>query len=60
MPSYKLVTFAADQGPRAGVVIGEEIYDAAKLTGKATDATMLGVLEDCGRNGARKRPGAGA
>jgi 2-keto-4-pentenoate hydratase/2-oxohepta-3-ene-1,7-dioic acid hydratase in catechol pathway len=46
MASYKLVTFASDGGPRAGVVIADEVYDAAKLTGRAGDATMLGILED--------------
>jgi len=46
MAGYRLVTFAADQGPRAGVVIGAAVYDAATLTGRAGDATMLGILED--------------
>jgi 2-keto-4-pentenoate hydratase/2-oxohepta-3-ene-1,7-dioic acid hydratase in catechol pathway len=46
MAGYKLVTFAADEGPRAGIVIGEQVYDAAKLTGRAADATVLGILDD--------------
>ncbi len=46
MTSYKLVTFAAAEGPRAGVMIGEEVHDAAKLTGHAADATVLGILAD--------------
>jgi hypothetical protein len=29
--SYRLVTYAAAAGPRAGVVIGDEVFDAAKL-----------------------------
>jgi 2-keto-4-pentenoate hydratase/2-oxohepta-3-ene-1,7-dioic acid hydratase in catechol pathway len=44
--AYRLVTYAADSGPRAGLVIGEEVFDAAALTGTAGDATVLGILED--------------
>jgi 2-keto-4-pentenoate hydratase/2-oxohepta-3-ene-1,7-dioic acid hydratase in catechol pathway len=45
---YRLATYAADNAdtPRAGLVIGEEIFDAAALTGHAGDATVLGILED--------------
>jgi 2-keto-4-pentenoate hydratase/2-oxohepta-3-ene-1,7-dioic acid hydratase in catechol pathway len=43
--AYRLVTYAADSGPRAGLVIGEEVFDAAALT-TAGDATVLGILED--------------
>jgi len=38
MASYKLVTYAGVEGPRAGVAIDEQIFDAAKLTGHAADA----------------------
>ena len=31
---------------RAGLVIGDEVFDVAKLTGKASYATVLGILED--------------
>jgi 2-keto-4-pentenoate hydratase/2-oxohepta-3-ene-1,7-dioic acid hydratase in catechol pathway len=44
--AYRLVTYAGDSGPRAGLVIGEEVFDAAALTGTAADATVLGILED--------------
>ena len=44
--SYRLVTYAAAAGPRAGVVIGDEVFDAAKLTGRTGDATVLGLLDD--------------
>jgi 2-keto-4-pentenoate hydratase/2-oxohepta-3-ene-1,7-dioic acid hydratase in catechol pathway len=44
MAGYKLVTYAGAEGPRAGVVIGEQVFDAAKLTGQAADATVLGML----------------
>ncbi len=43
---YKLVTYASAQGPRAGIVVGETVYDAAELTGQASDATVLGILND--------------
>jgi 2-keto-4-pentenoate hydratase/2-oxohepta-3-ene-1,7-dioic acid hydratase in catechol pathway len=46
MASYKLVTYAGAEGPRAGAVIGEQVCDAAKLTGHAADATTLSILAD--------------
>src|SRR5262249_6262474 len=42
----KLVTYAEADGPRAGLVIGEAVYDAAKLTGHAGDQSALGILQD--------------
>ncbi len=46
MASYKLMTYVAAEGPRAGVVIGEQVFDAANLTGRPADATVLGILAD--------------
>src|SRR5262245_47104769 len=47
MPAgYKLATYASAKGPRAGIIVGETLYDAAGLTGQASDATVLGILED--------------
>jgi 2-keto-4-pentenoate hydratase/2-oxohepta-3-ene-1,7-dioic acid hydratase in catechol pathway len=46
MAAYRLVTYAGAEGPRAGVVIGEQVLDAARLTGRAADATVLGILDD--------------
>jgi 2-keto-4-pentenoate hydratase/2-oxohepta-3-ene-1,7-dioic acid hydratase in catechol pathway len=43
---YRLATYAADSGPRAGLVIGDEVFDAAALTGHPHDATVLGILDD--------------
>ena len=43
---YKLATYRSSEGPRAGLVIGEEVFDAAKLTGKAAYASVLAILED--------------
>jgi len=46
MASYRLATYAGAEGPRAGVVIGEQVCDAARLTGYAADQTVLGILAD--------------
>ena len=46
MPGYKLATYQSADGPRAGLVIGDKVLDAAKLTGNAAYATVLGILED--------------
>lgn len=46
MENYKLVTYRAVQGPRSGVVVGEEVFDVAELTGRSSYATMLDVLND--------------
>jgi len=43
---YKLLSFRTGQGPRAGVVIGDTVYDAAKVTKVAAHASVLGILED--------------
>jgi 2-keto-4-pentenoate hydratase/2-oxohepta-3-ene-1,7-dioic acid hydratase in catechol pathway len=43
---YKLATYKSSDGPRAGLVIGDEVFDAAKLTGKPAYATVLGILAD--------------
>ena len=43
---YKLATFQSSDGPRAGLVIGDKVYDAAKLTGKPAYATVLGIMQD--------------
>jgi 2-keto-4-pentenoate hydratase/2-oxohepta-3-ene-1,7-dioic acid hydratase in catechol pathway len=46
MAEYRLVTFQTSDGSRAGALIGEQIYDAAKLTGNPAHSTMLAVLRD--------------
>jgi len=43
---YKLVTYRSSEGARAGLVIEDKVFDAAKLTGKAAYATVLGILKD--------------
>jgi 2-keto-4-pentenoate hydratase/2-oxohepta-3-ene-1,7-dioic acid hydratase in catechol pathway len=43
---YKLATYKSSEGPRAGVIIGDEVFDAQKLTGKAAYATVMGIMAD--------------
>jgi hypothetical protein len=43
---YKLVTYKTVQGPRAGAVSNEAVFDLSELTGRPSYATMLGVLDD--------------
>jgi 2-keto-4-pentenoate hydratase/2-oxohepta-3-ene-1,7-dioic acid hydratase in catechol pathway len=58
---YKLATYKSSDGPRAGIVVGDEVFDAAKLTGKANYSTVIGILEDWKRaEGALKKAAAGA
>jgi 2-keto-4-pentenoate hydratase/2-oxohepta-3-ene-1,7-dioic acid hydratase in catechol pathway len=45
-PGYKLATYRSADGPRAGVVVDEQVFDAASLTRKPGYATMLGILAD--------------
>ena len=59
MPTgYMLATYASPKGPRAGLVIGEKLFDAATLTGQANDATVLGILEDWDAASARLKAAA--
>jgi 2-keto-4-pentenoate hydratase/2-oxohepta-3-ene-1,7-dioic acid hydratase in catechol pathway len=46
MAGYKLATYQTSDGPRAGLVIDDKVFDAAKLTGKGAYTTVLGILED--------------
>ncbi len=58
---YKLATYRTSEGPRAGIVIGNEVFDAARLTGKATYATVAGILADWkAAEGALRKAAAGA
>jgi len=53
MPAYQLATYAAGAEPRAGIVIGDRIFDAATLTGSVADGTALGILKDWAAAGDR-------
>jgi 2-keto-4-pentenoate hydratase/2-oxohepta-3-ene-1,7-dioic acid hydratase in catechol pathway len=46
MAGYKLATYQTPDGPRAGLVIEDKVFDAAKLTGKAAYASVLAILAD--------------
>ena len=43
---YKLASYQSADGPRAGLVVDDKVFDAAKLTGKAAYASVIGILED--------------
>ena len=46
MASYLLVTYQSDKGPRAGVAVGDKLFDAAALTRKAGYGSVLDILND--------------
>ncbi len=61
MTNYRLVTYRTPKGARAGVVIGDAVFEAAALTGERSHASVLGILEDWGRaQGALARAAAKA
>ena len=43
---YKLATYQASDGPRAGLIIKDKVFDAAALTRKPAYASVLGILAD--------------
>jgi len=43
---YKLATYKSSDGPLAGLIVGDDVFDAAKLTGKAAYATVMGIMAD--------------
>ena len=43
---YKLLTYAMGRDARAGLLVGDTVYDAAKATGVPAYARVLGMLED--------------
>ena len=43
---YRLATYQTTEGPRAGLIIGDDVFDAAKVTGKPAYATIAGILAD--------------
>jgi 2-keto-4-pentenoate hydratase/2-oxohepta-3-ene-1,7-dioic acid hydratase in catechol pathway len=46
MPSYMLVTYQSEKGPRAGIAVGDKLFDAAALTHKAGYSSVLAILQD--------------
>jgi 2-keto-4-pentenoate hydratase/2-oxohepta-3-ene-1,7-dioic acid hydratase in catechol pathway len=59
MPGYKLLTYQAASGPRAGILVDDLVYDAAELTKRDTDATVTGILDDWAAAQGRLREAAG-
>ena len=57
--SYALLSHQTDAGPRAGLLIGARIHDAAAATGESADSTLLGILDDWQRAEDRLRSAAG-
>ena len=47
--SYKLLSYQSGREARAGILIGDRIYDAARLTGQAAWSSVLGALQDWSR-----------
>src|SRR6516165_8056009 len=43
---YKLATYQASGGPRAGLVVDDKVFDAAALTRKPAYASVLDILAD--------------
>ena len=46
MAGYRLANYQTENGARAGIIIGDSIFDAAALTDRPSYATMLGILSD--------------
>lgn len=44
--SYKLLSYRDGRNARAGVLVGETVYDAAKVTGVPAYSSVLGMIED--------------
>lgn len=46
MTAYRLASYQSSDGPRAGLVVAERVYDLATLTGRIAYQSVLGVLND--------------
>jgi hypothetical protein len=46
MSDLKLATYQSPRGARAGVIIGDTVFDVAEIAGRPVYATMLDVLPD--------------
>jgi hypothetical protein len=44
MAGFRLATYQSASGPRAGIIMGEMVFDAAALTGHAGYGSVLGIL----------------
>ena len=46
MSTYKLLSYQINKEARAGVLVGDTVYDVQKVTATAAYATVMGVLAD--------------
>jgi 2-keto-4-pentenoate hydratase/2-oxohepta-3-ene-1,7-dioic acid hydratase in catechol pathway len=46
---YKLLSYQAGNTARSGILVGEGVYDAAKVTGVAAHSSVMGILDDWSR-----------
>ncbi len=46
--SYKLLSYASERGSRAGLLVGQQVIDAADATGNTAWSTVLGALGSWG------------
>ena len=46
MSGYRVVSYQSSDGPRAGLVVDDVVYDLATLTARAPYQTVLGMLGD--------------
>ena len=49
MAGFRLATYQSASGPRAGIIMGETMFDAAAVTGHAGYGSVLAILEDWSR-----------
>src|SRR5258706_16471575 len=47
--SYRLLSYQSGREARAGILVGEQIYDAARLTGQPAWSSVLAALQDWGK-----------
>jgi len=62
--SYRLLSYRAGREARAGILVGEQVYDSARLTGQPAWSTVFGALQEWAKAhrafaAAAKRIGAG-
>jgi len=61
MTAYKLATYQTPEGPRAGLVVGDQLFDAAQLTRNKAYHSVIGILDDWRRaEGALRKAAASA
>lgn len=44
--SYRLLSYVSPEGPRAGILLGEQIFDAGTISANPRYSTVLGILDD--------------